>query len=42
MCAPGLSRKLKKDYNFFVEHKLDFKTPTDNFFTLDLDPDPMN
>ena len=42
MCAPGLSRKLKKDHNFFVEHKLDFKTPTDNFFTLDLDPDPIN
>ncbi len=42
MCAPGLSRKLKKDYDFFVDHKLNFKIPTDDFFTLDLNPDPMN
>jgi|TARA_B110000196_G_C21145038_1_gene666113 MoaA/NifB/PqqE/SkfB family radical SAM enzyme len=42
MCAPGLSRKLKKDYNYFVEHGLDFKTPTDDFFTIDLNPDPIN
>lgn len=42
MCAPGLSRKLKKDYDFFVDHNLNFKTPTDDFFTLDLNPDPVN
>ena len=42
MCTPGLSRKLKKDYNYFFKHGLDFKTPTDDFFTIDYNPDPMN
>ncbi len=41
MCGPGLSRKLKKDYDFFINNKIDCKTPTDDFFTIELDPKPI-